>query len=217
MSSKEAQLPPHVLMFPLPAQGHINPMFNLAQLLCSSNFHVTFIVSEFNHRRLLNHTSTHPGFQFQTIPDGLPDDHPRAGRGIMDMFASITKIAGPCLKKMMIEKELFASAKRRPVTCLIADGLFSFAPDFAEESGIPLIYFRTSSACSFWAYFWAKSVIEAKEIPFLENGMDELVKSIPGMEGLLRCRDLPSFRRVDHINDHILLNMTTSARQTVRV
>ncbi|XP_075486120.1 7-deoxyloganetic acid glucosyl transferase-like [Primulina tabacum] len=223
MSSKQAdQLPPHVLIFPLPAQGHINSMLNLAQLLCLSDFHVTFIVSEFDHRRLLKHTSTpscltrYPGFQFQTIPDGLRDDHPRAGDRVTDVFASAVKYMGSYFKKMMTENDLLASPNRRPVTCIIADGIFSFAADFAEQSGISLIYFRTVSACAFWTYFCTNLVVEANEMPFQEYGMDELVKSIPGMEGFLRCRDLPSFCRGGDTNGSILSNIITLTRQTVR-
>ncbi|XP_073021527.1 7-deoxyloganetic acid glucosyl transferase-like [Primulina eburnea] len=222
MCSKEAKLPPHVLIFPLPAQGHMNSMLQLAQLLCLSDFHVTFIVSEFNHSRLLKHTGTrstfarYPGFQFQTIPDGLPDDHPRSGRRATDIIPSVLKISGPYFEKMMVEKDLFASAGRRPVTCIIADGWLSFAADFAEENGIPLIYFRTASACGFWAYYCTIQVIEANEIPFRENEMDELVRSIPGMEGFLRYRDLPSICRVNDAKDPSLWHRITLTRQIVR-
>lgn len=46
--------------------------------------------------------------------------------------------------------------------------------------------------------------------------MDGLVKSVPGMEGFLRRRDLPSFCRVDDVNDPILQAIKTVTRQTVR-
>lgn len=55
--------------------------------------------------------------------------------------------------------------KRRPVTCLIMDGVLSFAAVVAEEMGIPYIYFRTSGACSFWANFCIQDVFDAGEIP----------------------------------------------------
>lgn len=84
----------------------------------------------------------------------------------MDGFASAVKFMGSYFKKMMAENDLLASPNRRPVTCIIADGIFSFAADFADESGIPLIYFRTISACAFWAYICTNLVIEANEIPF---------------------------------------------------
>ncbi|KAK2975665.1 hypothetical protein RJ640_025961 [Escallonia rubra] len=217
-----ATVPAHVLIFPLPIQGHVNSMLKLAELLCLANLDITFVVSEFSHSRLLLHTTVesrfarYPGFQFQTISDGLPDDHPRAGERIMEIMPAIKNVTGPLFKKMMVAKECFATATRRPVTCIIADGVLSFAGDFAEEKGIPLIYFRTVSACSFWACFCMKELIEADEIPVKGNGMDLLVKSIPGMEGFLRRRDLPGFCRVDDINEPKLQIIKFESRQTPR-
>ncbi|KZV49996.1 7-deoxyloganetic acid glucosyltransferase-like [Dorcoceras hygrometricum] len=220
MCSKESKLPPHVLIFPLPAQGHMNSMLHLAQLLCLSDIHVTFVVSEFNHRRMLTATDSalerYPGFRFQPIPDGLPEDHPRVGDRMIGCFEPAIKFMGSYFDKMMGEKDLLASANTRPVTCIIADDVLSFAADFAAARGIPLIYFRTISASAFWAFFCIDRLVEANEIPFQEIGMDELVKSIPGMEGFLRCRDLPSFCRVDDTNDPTLWSLFNIARQTAR-
>ncbi|KAG8390059.1 hypothetical protein BUALT_Bualt01G0044000 [Buddleja alternifolia] len=221
-SEEEAKLPPHVLIFPMPIQGHLNPMLNLAQLFCLSEFHVTFIVSDFIHRRLLNHTTVpetfarYPGFQFRALSDGLSDDHPRAGEKAMDIIPSVADVMGPLFKKMMIHEDLFASASRRRVTCIVADGLLGFAGDFAEKNGIPFVYFRTSGACSFWTYYCITELLEAHEIPFGGNGMDQLIKSVPGMEGFLRGRDLPSFCRVNNPNDPVLHNLKDLTRQTVR-
>ncbi|KAL2525782.1 UDP-glycosyltransferase 85A3 [Abeliophyllum distichum] len=222
MSSQGATLPPHVLIFPLPIQGHVNSMLNLAELLCLSSLDITFMVSDFSHTRLLKHTTIasrferYAGFSFQSISDGLPYDHPRAGDQIMDMLPSTKNITGPLFKQMMLEKNLFASESRRPITCIIADGVLSFAGDFAEEKGIPLIYFRTISACSFWAYLRIPELIEAGEISVKGIGMDQIVQSVPGMEGFLRARDLPSFCRVNNINEPILHTVYSVAEQTTR-
>ncbi|KAL6977429.1 7-deoxyloganetic acid glucosyl transferase, partial [Sarracenia purpurea var. burkii] len=48
------------------------------------------------------------------------------------------------------------------------------------------------------------------------NGMDLLVKSVPGAENLLRRRDLPGFCRVDDVNDPRLQVIKTESRQTPR-
>ncbi|XP_059669226.1 7-deoxyloganetic acid glucosyl transferase-like [Cornus florida] len=215
-------LPPHVLVFPLPVQGHLNSMLKLAELLCLGNLHVTMLVSDFSHSRLLRHTSVHshfaryPGFCFRTISDGLPEDHPRAGERVVEIMSSIKSVTGPQFQEMMIATDCFASETKRPITCIIADGVLSFAGDFAIQRGIPLIYFRTVSACSFWAYFCMPELIEAQEIPLKGNGMDLLVKSVPGMEGFLRRRDLPGFYRVDEISDPRLQVVKTETRQTPR-
>lgn len=49
---------PHVVCIPFPAQGHMTPMLALAKLLHSSGFHITFVNTEFNHRRLLRSHGT---------------------------------------------------------------------------------------------------------------------------------------------------------------
>lgn len=171
MGSEDEKLPAHVLIFPYPIQGHLSPMLNLAHLLCLADFHVTFIVSDFSHRRLLQHSAAaatfarYPGFQFRAIPDGLPDDHPRAGERVLDVLPSVTNVMVPLFKKMVAGDDFSASAARRPVTCFVADGLLSFAVDFAEENRIPLIYFRTSTLINLWAFFHVTELIQAGEIP----------------------------------------------------
>ncbi|KAL1559413.1 7-deoxyloganetic acid glucosyl transferase [Salvia divinorum] len=221
-SEQGKELPPHVLIFPYPVQGHLNSMLNLAQLFCLADFHVTFIVSDFNHCRLLRHStvpatfSRYPGFQFRTLPDGLSDDHPRAGERVMEIMSSVAKVTVPLFKKMMLHENLLASAARRPVTCFLADGLMSFAADFAHENEIPLIYFRTATASYFWALFRFPQLLEAQQIPFQGKSMDGLVESIPGMEGFLRRRHLPSFYRVDDVHDPILGKVVAVSRHIVR-
>ncbi|TVU30612.1 hypothetical protein EJB05_22242, partial [Eragrostis curvula] len=80
-----------------------------------------------------------------------------------------------------------------PLTCVFADGLLPFAIDVAEEVGVPALAFRTSSACSFLAYLSVPRLLELGELPFPAGGggLDEPVRGVPGMEGLLRRRDLP--------------------------
>lgn len=68
---------PHVVCIPYPAQGHINPMLKLAKLLHFKGYHITFVNTEFNHKRLLKSRGSNaldglPSFRFATIPDGLP-------------------------------------------------------------------------------------------------------------------------------------------------
>ncbi|KAJ6317733.1 hypothetical protein OIU76_013303 [Salix suchowensis] len=174
--------PPHVLIFPLPCQGHVNSMLKLAELLSLAGINITFLNSERNHKLLVRYTNIedrfakHPGFRFQTISDGLPLDHPRSG-----------------------------------------DGVLGFTGDVAIEVGVPIIYFRTVSACSFWAYFSIPDIIEGGQLPIRGNeDMDRLITKVPGMETFLRCRDLPSFCRVSDMTDPNLLLVMNETRQSPR-
>ncbi|OVA17734.1 UDP-glucuronosyl/UDP-glucosyltransferase [Macleaya cordata] len=214
---------PHVLIFPYPAQGHINSMLKLAELLCLSGLHVTFINTEFNYSRLLRYTDAKsrfgrfPGFRFETISDGLPEDHPRSVGflSLNDMFDQLKTVIKPAFREMVISDRL-KSDVRNQITCIIADGILGFTIDVAEELGIPSIAFRTVSACCVYAYFCLPKLVENGDIPFKDEDMDRPVKSVPEMKSFLRCRDLPSFCRVKELNDRGLQFVETETFNSTR-
>ncbi|XP_031273306.1 7-deoxyloganetic acid glucosyltransferase-like [Pistacia vera] len=195
---------PHLLIFPLPFQGHLNSMLKLAELLSLQGLSITFLNSHHSHKRLLRYTDIHarfaqyPGFRFKTFSDGLPDDHPRTIHQITEMFDALYLSARPFLKKMLIDT-------LPPVSCIIGDGILGFVPDVAKELKIPLIHFRTVSACSIWAYFCIPLLIQAGNIPLRgrHEDMDRLITTVPGMEAFLRGRDLPGICKDNDINDRI--------------
>ena len=69
--------------------------------------------------------------------------------------------------------------------CIIADGIPTFSIDVVDEVGVPIILFRSASACSFRAYFSLDQLIEAGEFPFKDDDLDRLVTSLPAMERFL--------------------------------
>jgi hypothetical protein len=70
----------HVLVFPIPAQGHINAKLPFAAALVDAGDHVTFLHTDHNLRRVGRAASVagSPRLRFLSIPDGLPDDSPRS-------------------------------------------------------------------------------------------------------------------------------------------
>ncbi|KAI3971201.1 hypothetical protein MKW92_020251 [Papaver armeniacum] len=202
---------PHVLIFPFPAQGHINSMLKLAEILCIPGINVTFINTQQNHSRQLSFGNLHsrfrkfPGFCFETIPDGLSDDpHHSAGSRsshdlVTDMLSRVENVIRPGFQELLTS-DRFKSDARGPVSCIIADSVLGFAIDVAAERGIPSISFRTISACCTWIYFCSLKLVENGDIPFKDEDMDRLVRSVPEMESFLRCRDLPSFYRAKEVN-----------------
>ncbi|CAK9165233.1 unnamed protein product [Ilex paraguariensis] len=212
---------PHVIIFPFPLQGHVNSMLKLAELLCLSGIHVTYLVSASIHGRLLTHTNVqprfnhYPGFSFQTLPDGLYEGSLHNPDGIIQMYESLKAIAKPFLIDLIVSDRLSSDA-RRPVTCIIADGILSLAIEVGEKTGIPVIFFRTVSACSFWAYFCIPELIDAGELPFNGDNMDEGIANVKGMEGFLRRRDLPSFCRVSNLESDDFKIVLTETRRTPR-
>ncbi|XP_058099484.1 7-deoxyloganetic acid glucosyl transferase-like [Magnolia sinica] len=211
--------PPHVLIFPFPLLGHINSMLRLADLLCLAGIHVTFLNTDHTHHRLLrsnpNLLAGRPGLRFRTISDGLPVDESRRPARFTDLFFSLRSATKPLLRAML------AGSGGRPgsddtVTCIVVDGLLTFAIDVADELGIPIFIFRTASPCSFWTFFCGPALAAGGELPFEEDDMDRPIRGVPGMEAFLRRRDLPSFFRVKQLSDVHLQLILTATQDTTR-
>ncbi|CAJ1931268.1 unnamed protein product [Sphenostylis stenocarpa] len=193
----------HVVVFPCPLQGHVGSMLKLAELLALHHLHVTFINTHSNHNRLTRFgniqalSASYSTLHFITIADCYREGkHPGSRDATMgDIMLSTTLHAKPLLRNILVSE----SPAIPKVSCVIQDGIFgSLSNDLASELGIriPIIHFRTSSACCFWPYFWIPKLFESKELPIRGDGdMDRTISNIPGMENLLRCRDLPSFCR----------------------
>ncbi|KAE8684787.1 UDP-glucosyl transferase 85A3 [Hibiscus syriacus] len=196
-------LNPHVVFLPFPAQGHVKPLLKLAELLSHAGFQVTFINTQYIHRRLLLSIDVDafqrrfPNFHFLSIPDGLPPHHPRSLEYLLPSIGSATLAA---LRRLLVSDLL-----NRTATCIIADGIMpSSAVTAGEEFRIPVLAFRTFSACCTWTNFHLSKLIEEGEVPVQDKDMDKLVTCIPGLENVLRRRDLPSICRVQKAGDPIL-------------
>ncbi|XP_021734727.1 7-deoxyloganetic acid glucosyltransferase-like [Chenopodium quinoa] len=211
-------LAPHVLIFPFPAQGHVTPMLNLAELLCLANVKITFLNTIHNQQCLTKHTdiearlARYPGFRFKTISDGHPDDHPRLGGDwLREMLQTLPSSAKPQLREILVN-----ATGIDKVTCFLLDGWMSFARDLAKEAKVPVIAVRFGSACFTWSIKCTSELIEAGEIPFKDDKMDQLVKNAPGIDSFFRYRDLPGYsRNLDTSSCQYIQDMSTSEVQAI--
>ncbi|KAJ4968450.1 hypothetical protein NE237_015151 [Protea cynaroides] len=165
-----ASLPPqkpHVVCIPAPGQGHVNPMMQLAKLLHSLGFHITFINFDFIHRRLLQ--SEGPDvikdlidFRFETIPDGLPSsdatpDPLSIGKSIIQK-----KYLAPILHLL---KKLNSSSDVPQISCVISDVALGCGSEAAEELGVLAFQFCPSAACSFMSVLHFPELIKRGLVP----------------------------------------------------
>ncbi|XP_059667888.1 UDP-glycosyltransferase 85A7-like [Cornus florida] len=171
VSEPQPQPQPHVVILPFPAQGHIKPMLMLAQLLCTANFCVTFVNTLHNHnlmfKLIINNTAFKALFltlRFEVIPDGLPPQHPRSGPQLLDIFFYMGFESKAKFKDILTG--LHQQQEWSPPTCIIADGIMSFAIDVAEQLHITVITFRTYNASCTWLYFHIQNLIQQGEIQF---------------------------------------------------
>ncbi|XP_057804599.1 7-deoxyloganetic acid glucosyltransferase-like [Salvia miltiorrhiza] len=197
--SEAAVLCPHVMIFPLPLQGPVKCMLKLAEMLSLAGIRVTFLNSHHVQRRIPDSaaylTTKYRNFRFQTLPDGLPDDNPRTGDQILNLLQSMEDVSQPLFRQIL-------HSAATPVTCLIADGVFTFAARVAKDAGLPLLYFDTISPCGLWGLLSLPTLIQAGEVPFADEELDEVVGGMEG--GVMRRRDLPSFCRIKDMKDPII-------------
>ncbi|XP_042453493.1 linamarin synthase 2-like [Zingiber officinale] len=217
MSSLIAAEPqPHAVLVPVPAQGHITPFLRLATLLLARRFHVTFVLTEYNARRLARSrghewaAAAGPSFSVETIPDGLPPPPSDKQDVTQDVPAVALSVRSTCLGPF---RDLMARLGRAPdvppVTSIVSDGGMGFTVD--EDFDVPVFFFFTHSACGGWSYLHYPDLISRgytplKDESFLTNGyLDTPIDWIPGLENL-RLRDFPTFVRTTDPDD-VMLNL----------
>ncbi|QHN94189.1 7-deoxyloganetin glucosyltransferase [Arachis ipaensis] len=208
--------PHHAVCIPYPAQGHISPMIKLAKLLHFNGFNITFVNTEFNHKRLLRSNgpdflSDHhnPFFRFNTIPDGLPESDVDATQDTPTLCESLRRNCLAPFRNLLFK--LNSTVDAPPVSCIVSDGVMSFTLIAAEELGIPEVLFWTMSASGFLCYLHCDQLIEKGITPFKDASYltnDEYLERntidwIPGIKEL-RLRDVPSFIKTTDPDDIML-------------
>ncbi|XP_058757319.1 7-deoxyloganetin glucosyltransferase-like [Vicia villosa] len=159
---------PHAVLIPCPIQGHINPVFKLAKFLHLQGFHITFVNTEYNHKRLLKSRGpkafdSFTTFTFVTIPDGLTpiDGNGDVSQDIPSLGQSIRKnFLQPFRELLSRLHDSASSGLVPPVTCIVSDTNMSFTIEAAEEFALPNVLFFPASACSLLCILHFRSFVE---------------------------------------------------------
>ncbi|XP_030528263.1 7-deoxyloganetin glucosyltransferase-like [Rhodamnia argentea] len=213
----ESARKPHAVCIPTPAQSHIGAMLKLAKLLHHKGFHVSFVNTEFNHRRLarargLEFASGTPSdFQFLTIPDGLPPSDTGATQDIPTLCdATRSHMFGPFSD---LVSSLGSDPSVPPVTCIVSDGFMTFTTSpAASKFGIPLIHLFPIPGCAIMAMKHLRALGEnglallTDESQLMNEHGNTPIDWIPGMKNM-RLRDMPNFLRFTSSAD-ALFNFT---------
>ncbi|KAF5746671.1 flavonol 3-O-glucosyltransferase [Tripterygium wilfordii] len=198
---------PHVVCIPFPAQGHVNPFMQLAKLLHSKGFYITFVNTEFNQNRLIRSKGSDavkdmPRFRFETIPDGVPPSDPNATQSVTELLYYTKKHSVVPLRDLILRLNSTTSHEKGvpPVSCIISDGIMCFAIKVARELGLPVTQFWTASTCGFLAYLQFVELVKRDIFPLkdeknISNGyLNTPLEWIPGMKQM-RMKDMPNFVR----------------------
>ncbi|XP_023763760.1 UDP-glycosyltransferase 76G1 [Lactuca sativa] len=144
---KSTSIRRRIIMFPLPFQGHINPMLQLANILHTQGFEITIIHTEFNSP----YHSSYPHFIFKSIRDRFFEIESRLTKEDASFFIiylnrSCEEPFRDCLTRLLAEDE------EGSISCLISDALFYFTQAVADSLNLPRLVLRTTSLASAIAY-----------------------------------------------------------------
>ncbi|XP_010063160.3 7-deoxyloganetin glucosyltransferase [Eucalyptus grandis] len=216
-TGSESATKPHAVCIPSPAQSHIGATLKLAKLLHHKGFHISFVNTEFNHRRLVRARGPEfvngmlSDFQFLTIPDGLPPSDEDAIQDLPMLMDSMRNyMVGPFSDLI---SSLGSNPSVPPVTCIVSDGFMTFATSpAASKYGIPLIHLFTIPGCALTAVKHLRALGENGLAPLtdesqLTNGYGNTpIDWIPGMKNM-RLRDMIHYFRISG-SDDTLFNFT---------
>ena len=128
-----------VILFPMPFQGHINP------ILHANGFSITIIHTQFNSPN----TSNYPHFRFYSIPDGLSENY-TVSSDLNHIITLLTNLNSNCVTPFRdCLAELLSINLDDPIACLVTDAGWYFTQAVADGLKLPRIVLRTSNISSF--------------------------------------------------------------------
>ncbi|KAL0341334.1 UNVERIFIED_CONTAM: UDP-glycosyltransferase 76F1 [Sesamum radiatum] len=170
-----------LLFFSLPLQGHMTPMLQLADILHSKGFSVTFIHTKYNSPN----PSNYPHFTFQSISDNLSEAE-TSGLSVFDLAYLINvKCVAPfrdCLDQLFSD-----SSEKRPFAGLISDPALHFTREVAKSFQLQRFVLRTSGVSAFRTFSSFPLLQEKGYLPIQDSRLEEPVAELPP----LRVEDLP--------------------------
>ncbi|KAI3803727.1 hypothetical protein L1987_31888 [Smallanthus sonchifolius] len=117
----------NVLLVTVAAQGHINPMLRLGNLLVSKGLHVTLATHDY---ALTHSSSTVGGIHLEFFSDGLPEEYNRQRADFNYYMNSLCK-HGPINLSALIQSHT------RKFSCIINTPFVPWAADIAAQFGLP--------------------------------------------------------------------------------
>lgn len=134
-----------LVLFPVPLQGHINPMLQLGNILHSKGFSITVIHTNFNSPD----PSIYPHFTFHPIQDGLSETE----ASTKDVIALLSILNRKCIDPFQeCLARLLSDTSEEPISCLISDAVFHFTRAVADGLKLPRIVLRTGGVSSFLVF-----------------------------------------------------------------
>ncbi|KAF9624161.1 hypothetical protein IFM89_008099 [Coptis chinensis] len=124
---------PHLLVVPFPAQGHVMPLMELSHNLVDHGFKITFVNTEFSHKRIMsalsNNSYSEDFIHLVSLPDGMEEGEDRNDLG--KLFDTMANVMQGHLENLI--KKINDSNK---ITCIVADKNMGWVLEVAQRMSI---------------------------------------------------------------------------------
>ncbi|RCV30178.1 hypothetical protein SETIT_6G073000v2 [Setaria italica] len=184
MASPTIRAGRRVVFFPLPYQGHFNPMLRLAGALHARGVAVTVFHTDL---RAPDPTYYPSDYRFVPVPVHVPTElvgSEDIARFVMELNVSCAAPFKERLAALLAGEE--EEEEAGGVQCVITDVIWYSAQAAARELGVPALGLMTSSAASFRNIMVYPTLIEKCYLPVQEEHKDDPVDVLPPF----RVRDL---------------------------
>ncbi|CAN6464458.1 unnamed protein product [Victoria cruziana] len=171
---------PHVVLFPLMAQGHMNPMTDLARIVAGHSCRVTILTTALNSFRydsIIEWSKSHGlilsvvDLPFPSTQLGLPENCENLDSTTNeDMFAKFvlgTNILQQPFEDFVMEEQ---------PNCIISDAFFPWTTQIAEKLKVPRYAFHTSTCFFYCVNARMEAHASDTEEEFVVSGLPHEVK-----------------------------------------
>ncbi|KAH7532718.1 hypothetical protein FEM48_Zijuj04G0052000 [Ziziphus jujuba var. spinosa] len=147
----------HVLVISFPVQGHVNPLMLFSHKLALQGFKVSFLNTDFNHKRVLSAMALcddgkspvgSKNISLVSIPDGLSPDDDRTDMALL-CEAILDNMPAKLEELLTNFNALSDGDDDKKITCVIADGNMGWAMEVATKMGIRGAIFWPAAAATF--------------------------------------------------------------------
>ncbi|XP_059293879.1 UDP-glycosyltransferase 83A1-like [Lycium ferocissimum] len=150
---------PHIVAVPYPAQGHVLPLMELSLWLVKEGCKITFVNSEFNHKRVMKASSENDDVRNKinlvSIPDGLEPEEDRTD------LKKLTEAIGEVMPGKLDEViKMINESDENGVSCVIADENVGWALGVAEKLNIRRVAFWPAAAATLTSFFSIPKLID---------------------------------------------------------
>ncbi|MCD7458955.1 hypothetical protein HAX54_039679 [Datura stramonium] len=181
---------PHIVAIPYPAQGHVLPLMELSLWLVKEGCRITFVNSEFNHKRVIKASSGNNDVRNKislvSIPDGLGPEEDRTD--LKKLTEAIAQVMPGKLEEVI---NLINECDENGVSCVIADQNLGWALGVAEKLNIRRVAFWPAAAATLASLFSIPKLIA--------DGVIDSDGAILKKQGIKLSANMPTMKPSDFV------------------